>query len=165
MRGAAPDPFRRRRSILEPHYALLERRWTEGCHNGAQLWRELRHAGFRGGLRFVSEWATRRRLAERPGRSALSITAPPLLGVARLLTSEPSALPVKERCYLDRLLAISVPLARARERKVGDLDNWLAEAAGSELCSLANGLKQGANRGSDHPAQADQATDGRTGQA
>jgi transposase len=153
LRGAAPDPFRRRRSILEPHYALLERRWSEGCHNGAQLWRELRDTGFRGGLRVVTEWATRRRLAEHPGRAALSITAPPLRRVARLLTSEPSALPVEERHYLNRLLAISAPLMRARElalrfaaivreRKIGDLDNWLAEAAESELRSFANGLKQ-----------------------
>ena len=153
LRGAAPDPFRRRRSILDPHYALLERRWTEGCHNGARLWRELRHAGFRGGLRVVTEWATRRRLAGRPGRSALSIIAPPLRRVARWLTSEASALSTEERRYLDRLLAISAPLARARElalrfaaivreRKAGDLDGWLVEAAGSELRSFASGLRQ-----------------------
>jgi transposase len=153
LRGAAPDPFRRRRSILDPHYALLERRWTEGCHNGAQLWRELRRAGFRGGLRVVTEWATRRRLAGRPGRSTLSTTAPPLRRVARWLTSEASALSTEERHCLDRLLAISAPLARARElalrfaaivreRKAGDLDGWLVEAAESELRSFASGLKQ-----------------------
>jgi transposase len=115
--------------------------------------RELRRAGFRGGLRVVTEWATRRRLAGRPGRSALSIIAPPLRRVARWLTSEASALSTEERHYLDRLLAISAPLARARElalrfaaivreRKTGDLDGWLVEAAESELRSFASGLKQ-----------------------
>jgi transposase len=153
LRGAAPDPFRRRPSILEPYHALLERRWAEGCHNGAQLWRELREIGFQGGLRVVTEWATRQRLAGHPGRSALSATAPPLRRVARLLTSELSALPTQERRYLDRLLAISAPLARARalalrfaaivrERKSGDLGGWLAEADEGELRSFANGLKQ-----------------------
>ncbi|MBV8702142.1 MAG: transposase, partial [Acetobacteraceae bacterium] len=153
LRGAAPDPFRRRRSILEPHYALLERRWAEGCHNGAQLWRELRRAGFRGGLRVVTEWATRQRLAGRPGRSTLSVTAPPLRRVARLLTAEPSVLPTEERHYLVRLLTISAPLARARElalrfaaivrkRQIGDLGRWLDDAAESELRSFASGLKQ-----------------------
>jgi transposase len=153
LRGAAPNLFRQCRSILEPHYALLERRWTEGCHNGAQLWRELRRAGFRSGPRVVTEWATRRRLVGRPGRSALSIIAPPLRRVARWLTSEASALSTEERHYLDRLLAISAPLARARElalrfaaivreRKTGDLDGWLVEAAESELRSFASGLKQ-----------------------
>jgi transposase len=153
LRGAPPDPFRRRGSILEPHYALLERRWTEGCHNGARLWRELRAAGFRGGLRVVTEWTTQRRLAGHAGRAELSITAPPLRRVARLLTSEPSALSAEEHHYLDRLLTISAPLMQARdlalkfaaivrERKIGDLSNWFAEAVESELRSFANGLKQ-----------------------
>ena len=152
LRGAEPDPFRRHVSILEPHYALLERRWTEGCHNGAQLWRELRDGGFRGRLRVVTESATRRRL-RKPRSVSISITAPPPRRVARLLTSEASALPTEERHYLDRLLAISAPLARARdlalgfaaivrERKSEDLDNWLADAAESELRYFANGLKQ-----------------------
>ena len=132
---------------------MLKRRWTVGCHNGAQLWRELRDIGFRGRLRVVTEWATRRRLAGQPGRSALSIEAPPPRRVARLLTFEASALSTEERHYLDHLLATSAPLARARdlalrfaaivrERKSGDLDNWLANAAESELRSFANGLKQ-----------------------
>ncbi len=29
------------------------------CENGAELWRQLRLAGFGGGLRVVTEWATR----------------------------------------------------------------------------------------------------------
>lgn len=152
-RGAAPDPFRRRRSTLEPHHAFLERRWTEGCHNGARLWRELRDAGFRRGLRVVTEWTTRRRLAGHADRAELSITAPPLRRVACLLTSEPSALSAEEHHYLDRLLTIWAPLMHARdlalkfaaivrERKIGDFGIWLAEAAESELRSFANGLKQ-----------------------
>ena len=37
-------------------------------HNGAELWRRLRAiAGFRGSLRVVAEWATRRRRAESAG--------------------------------------------------------------------------------------------------
>jgi hypothetical protein len=43
LHGAAPDLFRPRRSRLEPYRATLERRWAEGCRNGAQLWRELRN--------------------------------------------------------------------------------------------------------------------------
>ena len=65
-------------SLLDPYREHLERRWAEGCHNGAQLWRELCNAGFRGGLRVVSEWAARQRLAERQGRSTLAFAAPSL---------------------------------------------------------------------------------------
>jgi transposase len=62
-------------------------------------------------------------------------------------------LATEERRYLDRLLAISAPLARARElalrvaaivceRKTGAFDRWLADVAESELRSFANGLTQ-----------------------
>jgi transposase len=153
LRGAAPDLFRPRRSMLEPYRARLERRWAEGCRNGAQLWRELRDAGFRGGLRVVTEWATRQRLASHPGRAGSCFTVPPLRRVARMLTADPSTLQAEEQRYLKRLLATSAPLALARdlalkfvaivrERKADDLDRWLADAAGSEMRSFADGLKQ-----------------------
>ena len=153
LRGAAPDLLCRRPSMLEPHYALLEQRWTEGCHNGAQLWRELRDGGFRGGLRVVSEWASRQRLRECPGRSSLSVKAPPPRRIARLLTAEPAALPAEDRHYLERLLTLSAPLARARdlalrfagivrEHKVGELSRWIVDAANSDMSSFATGLRQ-----------------------
>jgi transposase len=139
--------------MLEPYRAVLERRWAEGCRNGAQLWRELRGAGSRGGLRIVAEWATCQRLASRPGRAASGFAAPPPRRVAWMLTAERQALDGGERRYLDRLLAVSPPLALARdlalrfaamvrERQVGELDRWLADAAASELRSFANGLRQ-----------------------
>ncbi len=153
LRGAAPEPYRPRRSMLEPYRDVLERRWAEGCRNGAQLWRELRDAGFRGGLRVVTEWATRQRLAARPGRSASGFSAPPFRRVARMLAADPTTLDGAERRYLDQLLATSPALALARdlalrfaaivrERHESELDRWLAEAAGSEMQSFATGLRQ-----------------------
>jgi transposase len=153
LRGTAPEPYRPRRSMLEPYRATLERRWAEGCHNGAQLWRELRAAGFRGGLRVVTEWATRQRLASRSGRVMSCFAAPPSRRVARMLTADPGMLEAGERQYLDRLLSTSPHLALARdlalrfaaivrERKAGELGQWLADADGSELRSFANGLRQ-----------------------
>jgi transposase len=154
LRGAAPEPYRPRRSTLGLHLGALERRWAEGCHNGAQLWRELRDgAGFRGGLRVVTEWAARRRLASRPGRMESGFGAPASRRVARMLTADPETLDGAGRRYLDHLLSISPPLARARElalrfadvvraRRDGELDGWLAEADGSELRSFAAGLRQ-----------------------
>ena len=65
VRGGGGDVFRCRSSILEPHLAWLDAEWSAGCHNGAELWRRLRtKAGFRGSLRVIAEWATRRRRAE-----------------------------------------------------------------------------------------------------
>jgi transposase len=70
VRGGQPEARRPRRSSLMPYVALLERRWAEGCRNGAQLWQETREAGFRGGRRVVTEWVTRQRLASQPERTA-----------------------------------------------------------------------------------------------
>ncbi|APH55099.1 Hypothetical protein GbCGDNIH9_8649 [Granulibacter bethesdensis] len=65
VRGQRTDIFRIRQTSLEPHLPWLEAQWEAGLRNGAELWRQLRLAGFGGGLRVVTEWATRRRRAEK----------------------------------------------------------------------------------------------------
>ena len=64
-RGERDDVFRSRQSSLHPWLPRLDAEWAGGCRNGAELWRRLRSAGFSGGLRVVTEWATRRRRAEK----------------------------------------------------------------------------------------------------
>ena len=64
MRGERTDVFRVRQSSLDAQLPLLDGQWASGCHNGAELWRRLHAQGFRGSLRVVGEWATRRRRAE-----------------------------------------------------------------------------------------------------
>jgi hypothetical protein len=49
------------------------------------LWRRLKRQGFRGCLRVVSEWATRRRQAEKADSGNLS-RAPSARTIARLMT-------------------------------------------------------------------------------
>jgi hypothetical protein len=68
VRGGGGDVFRCRSNVLEPHLAWLNAEWSAGCRNGAELWRRLQTTtGFRGSLRVVAEWATRRRRAESTG--------------------------------------------------------------------------------------------------
>src|SRR5216683_5087258 len=76
VRGGGGDVFRCLANTLEPHLAWLDAEWSAGCRNGAELWRRLRAGGFRGSLRVVAEWATRRRRAESAGRETLR-KAPP----------------------------------------------------------------------------------------
>ena len=54
LRGEREDVFRVRQSSLERWLPWLEREWTGGCHNAAELWRRLRAAGFAGSLRVVA---------------------------------------------------------------------------------------------------------------
>ena len=86
VRGQRTDIFRVRQTSLEPHLPWLEAQWDAGLRNGAELWRQLRLAGFGGGLRVVTEWATRRRRAEK-AESGLG-HAPAARTVVRLMTLE-----------------------------------------------------------------------------
>ncbi len=64
VRGEQPELHRPRMHSLDSWRAVLERRWAEGCRNGAQLWRDLRDLGFKGAMRVVTEWTNRQRLTE-----------------------------------------------------------------------------------------------------
>lgn len=100
VRGGRTEMFRFRMSSLEPFLPRLDAEWTAGCHNGAELWGRLKAAGFRGSLRIVTEWATRRRrsgsmAAAHPLRacSARSIARLMTIGRNQLSKSERSPLP------------------------------------------------------------------------
>ncbi len=142
---------------------MLERRWAEGCRNGAQLWRDLRVAGFTGGLRVVTEWASRQRLAEpeRPAEPATATvvqslpcwTSYPARRVAQMLTADLPLLAEPDRAYVERLLALSPALATVRDlaqrfgalvraRTADALTPWLVEAESSDLRGFATGLRQ-----------------------
>lgn len=86
LRGQRSDVFRVRESSLEPYLPWLDEQWAAGERNGAALWRQLKTQGFRGCLRVVTEWAGRRRQADKVD-GALS-RAPAARNIARLLTIE-----------------------------------------------------------------------------
>jgi hypothetical protein len=78
--------FRVLQSSLDAQLPLLDELWASGCHNGAELWRRLHAKGFRGSLRVVGEWATRRRRAERASDQQLQ-KVPSARTIARLMTT------------------------------------------------------------------------------
>jgi transposase len=85
-RGENMDVFRTRQSTLDAHLPFLDAQWTEGCRNGAELWRRLQVQGFQGSLRVVGEWATRRRRAETATDRQLQ-KVPSARTVSRLMTT------------------------------------------------------------------------------
>jgi transposase len=68
----------RRSSSLDAHLGYLEGRLQQGCHNAAQLWRDLRERGFGGQPGIVRRWL-RQRLGPRAERALQLIQAPPPL--------------------------------------------------------------------------------------
>lgn len=146
---------RRRGSTVDHHAEHLDRRWNEGCHNAAQLWREIQQQGFRGQLRTVQRWACGRRDASPAGSGAGRGTAawpvPSKQRAAWLVVADPERLDAAEQRFVDALIARSpeleglISLARefrtmVRRQQADRLDGWLAAAKGSALAGFAGGL-------------------------
>jgi len=161
-----------RPTMLAPHEPYLRSRWTEGCHNAHELWRELRDRGFPGQPAIVRRYVARWR--PQPGRPGPSIrmilagdtqptppsrqpTPVPSPRQARwilLRTSE--TLTLEELAYRTVLLAADPAIREAqqlaadfgtmvRTRNQAALAGWLerAEASGQpEIRSFAAGLRR-----------------------
>ena len=149
LRGQRSDVFRVRESSLELYLPWLDARWAAGDRNGAALWRQLKKQGFRGCMRVVSEWATRRRQADRTD-NALS-RAPAARTIARLMTIGRDRLSKSEAVTVAAIEG-GVPLlveareivaafqAMVRKRALDALDPWLERARSSLVASFANGV-------------------------
>lgn len=56
--GLFPERAKPKRTrALDRYQGYLEARWSEGCHNAAQLWREIQAQGYRGAEGMVRQWA------------------------------------------------------------------------------------------------------------
>ena len=149
VRGGHTDPFRPRASSLEPWLDRLQTEWEAGCHNGAELWRRLRAAGFPGSLRVVAEWATRRR---RDVRDASPSRCPAPRGLARLLSSARDKL-TRNEAIIVAIAERAVPelvTARGivdefqdliRKRQTGGLAALVERALASPVASFAKGIE------------------------
>ena len=149
LRGERDDTFRSRQSSLEAHLPWLDAQWAQGKRNGAALWRQMRSAGFRGSLRVVSEWTTRRRRSEH-AESALSRT-PGVRTIARMMTVGRATLSKAETVTL-AVIENGVPSLVAARDMVDDfqtmlrckaqdaLQPWIERARNSLIAGFANGI-------------------------
>jgi transposase len=146
---------RPRGSSVDRHAEHLDRRWSEGCRNAAQLWREIRERGFRGQLRTAQRWARARRGAGMAPSGASGRAAtwpmPSKQRAAWLVVADPERVDATEQRFADALIARPpelkglIGLARrfntmVRQRQADRLDGWLAAARGSALAGFADGL-------------------------
>ncbi|MGG5890811.1 ISL3 family transposase [Falsiroseomonas sp. HC035] len=149
---------------IGPHEAYLARRWAEGCRNGARLWRELHAQGYRGGLRSVVRWATRRRREESAGaaeapRRTMTWPTPSSRRCARLISTSRHQIDAKEQAFVDHLASAAPDLIRAgrlaiafakflRKRRPdiasakATLIGWIETARRGLLNSFARGLER-----------------------
>ncbi|SNT42097.1 ISL3 family transposase [Tropicimonas sediminicola] len=151
IRGEREDVFRIRESSLTPWLQRLEREWSGGCRNGAELWRRLRADGFQGSLRVVGEWATRQRRAEQAVPSGTG-KSPPARRIARLLTTGRNLLCRADAIQVARIEAALPTLAATRilidrftdmvrNARDEELAAWLDTAKDSMVASFARGIQ------------------------
>jgi len=153
MRGGRSDMFRPRMNALEPFLDKLEAAWTEGCRNGAALWRRMKSEGFTGGLRVVTEWMTRRRRDRGTMGGGPAQRAPSARIIARMMTTAEAELPSTAQQTVAAIAKAVPALTKARDlvaefqdlirqRRHKQLANWLNRASEGLLSSFADGLKQ-----------------------
>jgi transposase len=145
-----------RRRQLDPYASYLTQRWQEGCHNAAQLWRELRERGFDGSSRRVRQWVRQYHRPERKGAPAVR-TVTNLLPSPRqttwILLNGPRPTDERTKAWIEHFrqhvpeIQQTVQLATEfivllRERRSHDLSDWMKQAAQSPLASFAAGLRR-----------------------
>jgi transposase len=145
-------------SILDPFKSFLGRRWSEGCRNATQLWRELVALGFRGRSSIVRDWAAGHRGGQCDSDGSV-LPLPPVWPVpsgyrlARLLTTSRSRMNAEERIFISHLLDAEPALNTAvtwakrmnkllRRRTVECLDDVLAAATGTLFARFAASLRR-----------------------
>jgi transposase len=143
-------------SALDRHLGYVEQRWAEGCHNSAQLWRELRDRGFDGGYDIVRRWAIRHRGLDTAATDQEcplpSWRVPSSRRAARLLTAPAEILTQTDRQFVDTLTALAPELRTAteavnefarvlRERDAAAFDAWLTAAQATALCGFVAGIR------------------------
>jgi transposase len=141
---------------LASYRPYLEQRWREGCHNVAQLWRELREQGFPGSYSSVhallAEWQTQLPPEQRRGNDPRplpgAVSAAPTPGaVVWWLLGRREKLSAEQAAYLERLTTLRPPIALAQElvqeffsltrrREAAALEPWQERVAASEIIEL-----------------------------
>ena len=146
-------------TLLAPYHEYLRRRWTEGCHNAAQLLREISQQGYRGKRSIVNHLLAKWRRTDNPTPVSLSgehlLEAPSPRWAAFLLLQPAEKRTSEQQSFVDRLVRVDevgpvVELAGQfvqiiRERQSEQLDGWIERAKNSaapELRRFAAGLKR-----------------------
>ena len=162
-----PRPaYKRKASVLDPYVPYLVRRWSEGCHNGKRLYREIREQGYANSEETCARFIAQLRRAEarekpissvpRARQGSIAGLSPTAKNVAALFMRREEKLDEEQEKYLKRLCDADEALADTRgltqefaemvRRLEGEeLDGWLKgaeESRSTALRSFAVGLSK-----------------------
>ncbi len=159
--GAFPERATRKYASKTDRFTdHLENRWKEGCHNAAQIARELKALGFTGSYcsvrRRVAHWDQSNSGSSKGSSPQRKATPPSSRRSAWLLLKKPGALDDRDQAFIDALLErcpdirVAAQLAidfTAMVRREGSetLDSWIQRAwdpaVPRELRAFATSLK------------------------
>jgi transposase len=122
----------------------IQQRWAEGCHNGMQLFREIRGQGFEGTCHMVRHLVRDWRVPLRESKARQRRWVPSPRAVKWLILRPEQKRDPQEQAFVDELLQRVPIVAKAQElaasfssllRKEGEraLDDWLIAAQGSGI--------------------------------
>lgn len=156
-RAASPP---RTKQVEEFREYLLDR-WSKGCHNATQLWREIKGKGYQGGRSMVAQYSSKlrskgtkyfRKTAKR-NRLTVSISTKSL---AILFTKPAEALEPEDHNILSKILTQCGELIEVRQlgcefkralqlRSGAAMTAWIAHASQSSFAAMsrfARGLRR-----------------------
>ena len=152
-----PRPAQRiRSSSVQEFTGYLQKRWHDGCHNAAKLYREVRERGYSGNYHAVRRMVEKWRACGQPVLVNISAKPPSASMVARLLLNEGNISPELKR-FTDKLLIINPVLRLARKlgqefvemvrnRRVEKWAGWIRDATSdsvpTELRCFGESLKK-----------------------
>lgn len=163
---ACPErsPFPPRRTSVDRYADHLHARWTEGCQNATQLWREIKEQGFAGAMGAVTRYVRlrmrdpaqiRQQYMHRVKVPAMKMILPSARRAAWLLIKQPEDLCAEEQQFVSELLKSSAEIEQAvsvtkrfqelvKGRRVEELEGWLVEAEqhGTKWKNFVRGLRQ-----------------------
>jgi len=153
-------------SILDCFLPYLHQRWSEGCRNAQQLWREIKQQGYSGTHRMVTRYIARLRVlgVEVPmirdikpsdGKTAVFKT-PSTKRAAWWLLQSPEDLKSEQQIFLQQFIDLCPEAlkiqelgqkfrAMIRERLEPNFDGWMEagqESGIKELENFVKGIKQ-----------------------
>jgi transposase len=138
----APDARNRRRKrfrLLDPYRSYIRKRWAEGCHNGSQIFREIKAMGYPGQATMLREFLKPLRRMGHLSQDNRLPSLPRPQALAWWILKPPEDLDDSLDQLLDQListhpkLAVTSKLARdfssmIRNRQSEALDDWLDQA-------------------------------------
>lgn len=155
--------FPQRPTSLDKHAEYLHRRWTEGCQNASELWRELKEQGKTCALGAVTRYIRlrmrdpaqiKKQYMHRVKTAARRFTLPSARRAAWLFLKNEDELTVQEQTFVREMLKVE-PVARAvavtkqfqelvRNRNTELFDQWLSEAEtlSTKYKNFVKGLRQ-----------------------